>query len=195
MGIAMELNKEVLSAREAADLLGAHVETIRRMARKGSLPAYKLGKDWRFNKRSLLRWSQTGPALQKKATILSVDGVSDPDERARMRHFLENAGYRIVSVADGKEGLVWLREHAVDLAVLNLTQTGTQASSFIREACKVHPQLPIVIVTDGSEIRLVMDTNQSGPFILVSKPMEQATVVSAVQMILEGTLSNQQAPQ
>jgi DNA-binding response OmpR family regulator len=120
---------------------------------------------------------------------------SDPDERVRMSRFLENAGYHVVSVTDGKKGLAWLREHPVDLAVLTLNQTGTQGPSFIREACKAHAQLPIVIVTDGSEIRLVMDTDQSGPFILVSKPMERATLVSAVRMILEGTLSNQQAPQ
>lgn len=189
----MGLNKEVLSAQEAADLLGAHVETIRRMARKGSLPAYKLGKDWRFNKASLLSWSQSGPALQKKAIILSVD--SDPYERAQISRFLEKAGYRVVSVASGKEGLAWIREHPVDLVLLNLIQTGTLGPLFIREARKANPQLPIIIVTDGSEIHLVMETYQSGPFILVSKPIERASLVSAARMILEGTLSNQQASQ
>jgi excisionase family DNA binding protein len=191
----MDLNKAVLSAQEAADLLGAHVETIRRMARRGSLPAYKLGKDWRFNKASLLRWSQTGPALSKKATILSVDGDSDPDDGARVRRYLEKAGYDVVRVAGGKEGLAWIRQHPVDLVLLNLNRTDTPGHLFIREACKAHPQLPIIIVNDGREIRLVVETWPSGPFILVSKPIEQASLVSAARMILEGTLSNQKAPQ
>ncbi|MBI4776937.1 MAG: helix-turn-helix domain-containing protein [Deltaproteobacteria bacterium] len=49
--------KDVLNAKEAADLLRAHVETIRRMARRGDIPAFKMGKDWRFHRQALLRWS------------------------------------------------------------------------------------------------------------------------------------------
>ncbi|MEX2493848.1 MAG: helix-turn-helix domain-containing protein [Nitrospirales bacterium] len=47
---------DVLNAKEAAGFLKAHVETIRRMARIGEIPAFKLGKDWRFHKKALRRW-------------------------------------------------------------------------------------------------------------------------------------------
>ena len=47
-------NEEALNTHQAAALLGAHVETIRRLARKGAIPAFKVGKDWRFRKSSLL---------------------------------------------------------------------------------------------------------------------------------------------
>ena len=62
----MTMNADVLNSQEAARLLGAHVETIRRMARRGAIPAYKIGKDWRFNKIALLNWSQSNPALEKR---------------------------------------------------------------------------------------------------------------------------------
>lgn len=35
--------RNVLDAQEATGLLGAHVETLRRLARKGAVPAYKIG--------------------------------------------------------------------------------------------------------------------------------------------------------
>ncbi|MEJ2641230.1 MAG: response regulator [Desulfosarcinaceae bacterium] len=187
----MPLNAEVLSAQETADLLGAHVETIRRMARKGSIPAYKVGKDWRFNRASVLNWSQAGPALHREATLLVVD--ADPDERIRMHRILERVGYHVVSVADGKDGLAWIQVHAVDLLLLNLT--GMPGSFFVREVRSARPQLPIVIATDGSDLRLVMEASQYGPFILVSRPIVQASLVSTVQMILRGSLSKQQVPQ
>ena len=41
---------DVLDAHEAGWFLGAHIETVRRLARIGKLPAYKMGKDWRFSK-------------------------------------------------------------------------------------------------------------------------------------------------
>jgi excisionase family DNA binding protein len=49
---------DVLNAKEAAGFLKAHVETIRRMARIGEIPAFKLGKDWRFHKEALRRWME-----------------------------------------------------------------------------------------------------------------------------------------
>ena len=185
----MPLNTEVLSAQETADLLGAHVETIRRLARKGSIPAYKVGKDWRFNRASILNWSLAGPVPQRKATILAVE--ADSNERMRLNRFLERAGYRVVSVADGEDGLTWMQEHAVDLVLLN--PTGMPGSFFIREIRNTRPQLPLVIATDGNDHRLLMEAYLYGPFILVPKPIGRVSLVSTVRMILEGTLSKQQA--
>ncbi len=47
---------EILSTKETAVYLKVHVETIRRLARDGSIPAFKIGKDWRFDKEVLRRW-------------------------------------------------------------------------------------------------------------------------------------------
>ena len=46
----MAFEGDVFNAKEAAGFLGAYVETVRRLARKGELPAYKIGKDWLFRK-------------------------------------------------------------------------------------------------------------------------------------------------
>jgi excisionase family DNA binding protein len=183
----------VLNAQESADLLGAHVETIRRLARKGSLPAYKVGKDWRFNRVSLLNWSQAGPILQKKASLLAVD--ADPQERVRINCFLENAGYRVILVADGNEGLARIREHPIDLVLLNLNLTGMPGPVFIREIRTVHSQLPLIVVTGRRDSRLMLDTYHYGPFMVVPKPIEQASLLAAVRMTLRGTLSKRHAPQ
>jgi excisionase family DNA binding protein len=56
--IKMDQNNEVLNAKEAAVFLKAHVETLRRMARRGEIPAFKVGKDWRFHKSALIQWSE-----------------------------------------------------------------------------------------------------------------------------------------
>jgi len=53
----MKKETDVINAREAAVFLKAHVETIRRMARRGEIPAFKVGKDWRFHKNALQTWS------------------------------------------------------------------------------------------------------------------------------------------
>ena len=55
----MKSESGVLNAKEAAEYLKAHVETVRRMARRGEIPAFKVGKDWRFQKEALKKWTET----------------------------------------------------------------------------------------------------------------------------------------
>ena len=69
----MPYEDQPLNAREAADFLGAHVETIRRFARRGEIPSYKIGKDWRFNKGALRQWADTHHKRTKGGSILIVD--------------------------------------------------------------------------------------------------------------------------
>ena len=61
---------EVLDAHEAATLLSAHVETVRRLARRGDLPSFKVGKDWRFTREALVRWSERQPAGNQSAALM-----------------------------------------------------------------------------------------------------------------------------
>ena len=48
--------KEVLSAEEAAQFLGLNPDDVRRYARKGMIPARKVGKRWLLYKAHLVEW-------------------------------------------------------------------------------------------------------------------------------------------
>ena len=45
--------KPLLDVEQAAMFLRRHVETVRREAREGKLPAYKYGSEWRFDEDEL----------------------------------------------------------------------------------------------------------------------------------------------
>ena len=49
-------DKEVLNVEEASEFLGVSAFTIREYAKKGTIPAKKLGKVWRFVKADLVAW-------------------------------------------------------------------------------------------------------------------------------------------
>lgn len=46
----------LLTAEEAGDLLQVSAYTMRDWARAGRVPAMRIGRGWRFNRRSLLQW-------------------------------------------------------------------------------------------------------------------------------------------
>jgi excisionase family DNA binding protein len=47
---------KVLTLEEVAQFLRVHPSTIYRLLRKRSIPAFKLGADWRFNLESIEKW-------------------------------------------------------------------------------------------------------------------------------------------
>ena len=57
---------EIMTTQEVAEYLRTSVETIKRMARRGALPAAKLGRNWRFRKADIDDWLETGGSAYEK---------------------------------------------------------------------------------------------------------------------------------
>lgn len=50
------MTPSVLTLLEVADLLRVHPSTIYRLVKRRELPAFKVGTDWRFNRRAIDAW-------------------------------------------------------------------------------------------------------------------------------------------
>ncbi len=48
--------KEIMAAKEVAAYLDLHLLTVHKLAREGRLPAFKVGRDWRFRRSSIETW-------------------------------------------------------------------------------------------------------------------------------------------
>jgi excisionase family DNA binding protein len=62
--IGVNLMKEIMTPREAAEYLSVHVRTIYRLAKNGEIPGRKIGGSWRFKKDTLddwLSWKENPP--------------------------------------------------------------------------------------------------------------------------------------
>jgi excisionase family DNA binding protein len=46
----------VMTLEEVANYLRVHPSTIYRLVKRGKLPAFKVGSDWRFNQESIDTW-------------------------------------------------------------------------------------------------------------------------------------------
>lgn len=46
----------VMSVKEVADYLQVHPSTIYRLLKRGTIPAFRVGSDWRFRKADLDAW-------------------------------------------------------------------------------------------------------------------------------------------
>jgi excisionase family DNA binding protein len=48
----------IMTAEEVAKFLGIHRETVYLYAKKGKIPAFKIGYNWRFKKESIDKWME-----------------------------------------------------------------------------------------------------------------------------------------
>src|SRR2546422_8659007 len=64
---------KVLTVRELSNYLRVHPSTIYRLLKKGELPGFKVGSDWRFNIEAIDRWRlERGPhALEELEKMVS----------------------------------------------------------------------------------------------------------------------------
>ncbi len=66
---------KVMTVKELSDYLKVHPSTIYRQLKRGRLPAFKVGSDWRFNVESIDRWrlGQDGE-MTKPPEVAAISG-------------------------------------------------------------------------------------------------------------------------
>ena len=77
----MSAAPKVLTVNELADYLRVHRSTIYRLLKKGQLPGFKIGSDWRFNVEVIDEWRlKQGAGLLEEA---AVEEPATPTQHAR----------------------------------------------------------------------------------------------------------------
>lgn len=67
------MSQHVLTLKEAADYLKVHPSTIYRLAKKRKLPAFHVGRDWRFSVEAIDNWSNG----QERSGISNGTGTAE----------------------------------------------------------------------------------------------------------------------
>ena len=64
------MDPEILDVEGAARLLGVSTKTIYTLARKGDIPATRVGREWRFSRKNLIGWIENGSEADQIAIAL-----------------------------------------------------------------------------------------------------------------------------
>jgi CheY-like chemotaxis protein len=117
--------------------------------------------------------------------ILVVD--DEPDMRENMVRILRRGPYACVTAGDGQEALALLeREAPPDLILTDLRMAGMDGLAFLREARRIVPEVPVVLVTGYVAEESVRDAVRDGAVPLLAKPFSAAELLGAVRAALKG---------
>ncbi len=180
----MSISYDIMNAQEAAKFLCVHVETIRRMARRREIPAFKMGRGWRFRRTALLDWIDEHDMGRRPPCILVVE--DEEISRTVLKSFLEEKGYRVREASDGREGLTCLNSEPADLVVLDLQMPFMNGPEFLRELRVSNKVLPVIILTGLPDSELMKQALPYGPLSLLTKPFQGKTLMQAVHAALNG---------
>jgi DNA-binding response OmpR family regulator len=107
----------------------------------------------------------------------------DPSIREMAALGLSNAGFRVTSCADGREGLERLRRDPFDLAVLDVMLPSLDGFEITREVRK-DSRVPIVMLTARADATDVIVGLELGADDYVTKPFDMPVLVARCRSVL-----------
>jgi two-component system, response regulator PdtaR len=93
---------------------------------------------------------------------------------------LQAAGYETIEARDGAEAVALAREHAPDLAVLDVKMPNLDGIEAARRITSAQ-QIPIVLITAYSDSALVERAIGAGIYAYLVKPFRESEIVPAIE--------------
>ena len=148
-----------LTTEEVLAYLQVNLRTVYRLIKAGRIPAVRVGRQWRFRKRDIDVWleqNRTGVPAGMKAA-----------ERPRILLVVEQ-----------------LRTVEYDLLITDLKMPGMDGLSVIREARRLFPELPVIIITGYSTEASAIEAINLGVSGYITKPFRLPRILAAAQKAL-----------
>ena len=174
----MNSNVEVFDAREAAGYLRINEQTVRRLAREGVIPAFKVGGVWRFKKSVLDKWAESQGMPRTGGRVLAVDDEQPMLEL--LRRILGKEGFSVETTGSGKRALELIQQNVPDLVLLDLKIPDMDGPTVLEQIRRKWGDLPVVILTGYPESELVSQALKFSPITLLAKGAPDAQIVEAV---------------
>ncbi len=185
---------DILDSREASKLLRLHEETLRRLTREGKIPAFRVGRRWRYNRRTLDAWArgqQQAPARDQK-TVLVVD--AEEGVRVDVRRIMEAAGFRVAAASGGHEALGMMRQELPDVVLLDLNMPDMDGPATLRAIRTAYEGIPVVIITAYPDSGLMAKALDYAPLLVLAKPVESQRLLSSIRTALSGAVEERGRP-
>ena len=104
--------------------------------------------------------------------------------RLDLREILEEQGYEVVGeTGRGDEAVTLVRDHAPDLAILDIRMPGMDGLAAAREITAAG-QAAVLILTAFSQRNLIEEARDAGALAYLIKPFTQAELVPAIEVAL-----------
>jgi len=190
-----------LTTQEVLEYLQVNLRTVYRLIKAGKIPAVRVGRQWRFRKADIDLWLETrqpgggGRAVdagsESSAPAAEPGAVRRPrvlvvDDEASICDLLAKtlAEYDVDTSPDGRAAITRLRAQNYDLLITDLKMPGMDGLSLIRDAKRLAPTLPVIIITAFSTEASAIEAVNLGVSGYLTKPFRITKILSVAARAL-----------
>jgi len=101
--------------------------------------------------------------------ILVVD--DDKDMCFLLDRFLSKHGFEVIQSFNGKRALEALEENNISLVLTDFRLEDMDGKELLSKIKKTHPNIPIIIMTGYSDVKIAVEVIKNGAFDYVTKPL------------------------
>jgi two-component system response regulator PhoP len=105
--------------------------------------------------------------------------------RVKLAISFEVAGFSVVEVADGEEGLFSASEDPLDVALIDLALPRISGLDLVRRLRALGRKLPVMVLSARDHWQPKVEALNSGADDVIAKPCEFAEVLARVQVLLQ----------
>jgi excisionase family DNA binding protein len=178
--------KELLTTEEMASYLRLRPETVIRKAKRGELPAIKIGRQFRFDKNQTDRWLLQN-LVGRVPRVLVVD--DEPLVGKLFEETLREIGIGVTATSSSVEAVGLVSGELFDLAFIDLKMPVMDGNELFMRVREIDERLPVVIITGYPESELLDKVMQQGPFIVLRKPFESNDILNVVGTVLHDAVT------
>ncbi|MEO8427182.1 MAG: sigma-54 dependent transcriptional regulator [Verrucomicrobiota bacterium] len=111
----------------------------------------------------------------------------DDDERLRTAaaKVLAGEGYRVVSVASGREALELLNQHGVALVISDLRLPDLDGIEVLKQARELRPEVEVLMITGHGSVEKAVEAMKLGAYDFIQKPLDATALLKAAAKALE----------
>ncbi len=101
-----------------------------------------------------------------------------------MAQILADAGYAVTCASDGAEGLSCLSSGHIDITLLDLRMPRTDGLTFLREAYRLNPEMPVLILTGHADLPSAVEALRLRARDYIQKPVHPEQLLPRIEQVL-----------
>ncbi len=114
--------------------------------------------------------------------ILVID--DDRDMCMLLNRFLTRQQFEVVEMYNGKKALDWLSQNRPDLVLCDFRLEDMDGKQVLIKTRELHPQVPFIIITGYSDVKLAVEVLKLGAYDYVTKPVFPDEILVTIRKAL-----------
>lgn len=189
------MTENLMDIKETAEYLRMNKMTVYKLARRGSLPAFKVASEWRFKKELIDAWlmgqlkgKEGFEKLKIPIKLESGRAVLIVDDEEIIRDFFKRTltEYRVLTAASGEEAIYIVKKERPDLVLLDIRMPGIDGIETLRQIKNIDKSIVVIMLSAHGTLKTNIEAARLGAYDSIAKPFD----LGEMKLVIEGALIN-----